>query len=146
MPEYIFFLSKHVRRPWKLIKQPDTSGAKLIPARCVQTPRECNQPQRLIDTNWHQFPSIYEESQNFTTLGGICRRWRTPGRRYNNSWIDNRLSSVKLKILFRNDLDRWHTSHFLVVARGTKEKSESEVFRETRKDFFSLVCSIIYDI
>lgn len=63
----ISFLSEHVWRPWKLIKRSDTWGIKLIPARCMRSPRE-NQPLRLIDTNWHQFPSIcdfYEGTRNF---------------------------------------------------------------------------------
>jgi len=91
-----FSLSEHVRRPWKLIKQSDASSIKLIPTRCVQSSRECNQPRRLIDTNWHQFPSICEGSRNFTTLGGICRRCRAPRRRQSVSLVHTRIDVTGL--------------------------------------------------
>lgn len=116
-----FPLSEHVRRPWKLIKQPDAPSIKLIPTRCVRSSRECNQPRRLIDTNWHQFPSICEGSRNFTTLGGICRRCRALLRRMQSislvhPWIDVTGCVVgKAEISFRYDLDRWRTS---TLARG----------------------------
>jgi len=112
-----FSLSEHVRRPWKLIKQSDASSIKLISTRCVQSSRECNQPRRLIDTNWYQFPSICEGSRNFTTLGGICRRCQAPRRRQSISLAHCMdrcklvVSSVKPEIPFRNDLGRWRTCH-----------------------------------